>query len=275
MQPHTNKPVPSPLSAALEHVFGLPAGGLSDAQRIQHAALAHNHASWNGDESSCGHYTRYLGREDVFLAAIEHSAYTLLLSDVGGMLLDAVLAAVPFRHETFIVEVRAPHRLWFRDEGQLEIATDALLDSTTEPTSPDALREGLDWARWLFGLLPNGRHLRGEPDLLGRPEAALQSKQAQAALRRWRSLGSPGVDDVLRRWHASDGTGSADALSAVWACFFLDEPEALQVLADQLLDHRAAAVRSGTRLALEALRGEAGRFGQLTRASRDALSAIR
>jgi hypothetical protein len=257
---------------ALEHVFGASPGRLVDAFEIQSRALTHNSSSWNGDSSSCAHYAdRYLGREDVFVALCEHAVEATGVSDLFHVFLDAVVAAVPFRHEAFVVEIASPHRLWFVDNGAWSLAADALFAKTTsgrrrvEPPD-DVLHQRRARAGWLFPLLPKWIHLSSDTRDL-RP--SIRRREARPA---WARDGAPDARELLRRWGRSD-RGCADTLAALWGTFFLGARDAFEQIAEAAAAHPAAAVRSSGVLARRVDAGDRSPIHDALRANRAAFLA--
>jgi hypothetical protein len=249
------------LAHALEHVFGLPAEKLHDAQRIQAKALEHNPSTWNGDSSSCASWVQYLGREDVMDLAIIPGHHAPSVAPLFHLFVDAILAAVPFRHEAFLVEVRAPHRLWYLADRWSLVADDLFAKERSYPVEQagDAFRRRRSRASWLFYLFPN----------------SATWVDTKSVVERWTNDGSPTCDQILE---TSDGElGCGDMLGALWGAYFTGGT--VSTLAPLLASadaHRAAAVRSSATLVRELDGGATGSIHDDIRARRARfLDAIR
>jgi hypothetical protein len=261
------------LADALQHVFGRPAGALVSPGDIQHRALAYNRGSWNGDSSSCEHYvSRYLGREDVFHAACEASSWlSPSVADPYLMMWDVVLAAVPYRHEVFAVELEPPHALWFRDETGWSVRAPSLFEGSHPWPEIEATEARRRRASWVVRLLPDYEDFLDEAERRVRSSSTpemLASMRTKMATEGWQREGRPDFQRMLEAF-AGSPRRCGDALGALWGCFFLEAGPALAVLSDELAEHSSAAVRSAARLAVNAQRGQAGRFGQVVREQRE------
>ncbi|MFN0245335.1 MAG: hypothetical protein ACKV2T_00420 [Kofleriaceae bacterium] len=232
------------LASALEHVFGLSAGKLDHASTIQAKALEHNPSTWNGDSSSCATWVTYLGREDVLELAIAQRHSTPVVANLFHLFVDAILAAVPFRHEAFLVEIRAPHRLWYFAERWSLAANDLFVDKPRlypAELPDDPFRRRRSRASWIFYLFPNSATWIDTKDVV----------------QRWTKDGSPTRDDILESWDPEHGC--ADTLGALWGGYFTGATVgSLAPLLATADSHASAAVRSSASLVRELDRGAAG-----------------
>jgi hypothetical protein len=251
------------LAAAIEHVFGAPAGHLAFAQDIQHRALSFNPASWNLDESSCAGYPDYLGHEDVIVRAIQQDHCLFVVADLVHWFLDVVLAAVPFRHEAFLVEVAQPHRLWYAADGEWMLRTNALFDDTGVPGVPaadDPFFTHLARVRWVFHLFPRTHDLVTIPTVIShwrRDEAAHDAAS------------------VLAQWRRSART-CGDTLGGLWGAYFLGATAVeLEEIVDAADEHPGAAVRSSATLVRELEDRRSGRLHDEIRKRRAAFLTAR
>lgn len=222
--------------AGIEHVFGVEAPKLRDSADIQWRALEFNPSTWNNDSSSCARYAQYSGRDDVIDLALAQRQSSIALADVFQFLVDAVIAAVPFRHESFLVEVVPPHPVWYCDNGRWSLANDSLFTTTRSRTVDEtAFRRRLSRARWLFYLFPNGATWIVPRDI----------REA------WRDDGSPTRDAILSAWDASPKS-CGDTLGGLWGGYFTGGTTTTlaKILGESDL-HPSAAVRSSARLIRE------------------------
>jgi hypothetical protein len=244
------------LARALEHVFGCPAGALVDPDDIQKRALSYNRASWNGDDSTCSEYLGYLEHEEIFLKACQRSTWLgIAHTDVFHWMWDVVLAAIPYRHEVF------------RDENGWKLRTSALFQEAPWPDTDEATRKRRRGA-WLVPLLPTYDDFQRELPPWRRDPEQLARMRTQQAAQSWERDGRPDFQGILETFAGSRRT-CGDALGALWGCFFLEAGAALSVLCDELTEHPSAAVRSAVQLALQAQRGQGGRFGEVAREQRE------
>jgi hypothetical protein len=189
-------------------------------------------------------FARYAGRDDVFRAALEHAVDYVIYADAFGFLTDTVLVEIPFRHTAVWAEIGPPHARWEYDEGWFGCGTDAKF--------PERERR----ARWIFRLLPKYDHFTGRDPWTGTREQA-NAGDVERAYDVWiTELGAPTRDQVEAMWREST-CSCADATFALWALFFLDAPDALRRLLDDVAAHPAAAVRSSAELVREAQWGNA------------------
>jgi hypothetical protein len=223
------------LAKAIEHVFGMPAGQLVDPHAIKWRALEFNPASWNMDESDCSHWIALLDREDVIVSAIGQGLHTPTIADLCHLFLDAVLAAIPYRAECFVVEIEAPHRLWYYSEGFRLVANDFFNDTPRSPVvepPDDVFRARFLRARWTYYLFPNGA-------------TWIETKDVVAA---WRADGAPTAKAMIEVWERG-ARGCGDTLGAVWGAYFTGaNDEVLGPVLDIAAKHGAAAVRSSAQL---------------------------
>jgi hypothetical protein len=231
------------LREAIQHVFGVDAPALRDVQHIKWRALDFNPASWNQDESDCGHYVDYLGREDVIDVAIGFRYHATSVADLFHFFLDAVIAAVPFRHESFIVEVAPPHRLWYFADGTWRLAADEMFATeTTISSDRTAFMRRLSRAAWLYYLFPT--------------EATWIT--AQEIRDAWWRDGSPSHATILADWETSP-RGCGDTLAALWGGYFTGgNTRTLATVLGAADAHASAAVRSSARLIRELDVGQRG-----------------
>ncbi len=240
------------LAGTIREVFGLPAGELVDAEEIQMRALEFNPASWNLDNSRCSHYlARYPGREDVFLAAAEHGCYAPGSSDVYHFFVNSVLAAVPFRHESFVVEVEAPHRLWFQEYGKWKCVAGALFgeepDGAQRAAGEAQFYRRVSQADWIFPLLPGWEEMREVSERLPQTGETWTARNVGIAQANWRRDGAPDGAALTARWEAS-AKQCGDGLLWLWGCFFLGDAARLAEAQAALAHHPSAAARSAARM---------------------------
>ncbi len=244
------------LGRTIERVYGLPRGPFGDPQLVYEQAMERYLATRSYDAPVLDYLVRqFERRDDVFRASLEHGTSTPTTAPATGFLLDAVLVAVPFRHEAVWVELEPPCPVWRHDEGWrlLRSSLDGRSESDPAGERQRRFEQRAYRAWWLHGLWPGHDQFHRRPDVLGRPREQLDTMRARDAYRVWLGdLGAPTADDIAALWAGSERRGCAEALFALWAAFFLDAPGLLIDVLDATEDHPSAAVRSARPVVHEA-----------------------
>lgn len=194
---------------AIADLYGLPPGELRSVSQIQHLALARRGASWNGDNAVCTHLLRpMMEAADPFDAVLHWNVAGPLFDPLVHLLLEVILAAVPFRHEAYWVEVRAPHWLWLSADGMWDRHPLPLFEPDAEPVRVSS--------QPFVDQLARARGLRRALTAMGIHDGPVWDAQAAQPLQTPERLndGCGAALDVLLRAYLAGETAVLDAALA-------------------------------------------------------------
>jgi len=224
-------PSASPLQQRVESLYGLPCPLLADPQRLR-ALVSKLHPGDDIHFTFTGFGANDPGN-DLARHALKNNPYSPFDSDLFGFMTNALMIAIPYRHEAIWLDLEPSQSLWKYAEGWSERASLGTGSSRFPELRP--------WAYFLWQLLPDYDSLRNDINILNEPD-----RRVEKAYDTWlSSLNAPSATIIAQYWDENRSRpGCADALICLLSAFFLGATPLLVDLLDDTASHPSEVVQS-------------------------------